>query len=370
VLSASRAVALGALLAAALVSTQGCFNGGDEALGPVGSSGEAAGSASGSVASRFLIPRAETDPVPHSGDSADDPAIWVNRRRPARSTIIGTDKSGGVAVYSLAGRQIQYRPDGEINNVDLRTRFPLAGRMVTLVTAGNKSNNTIAIYRIDSSTRRLESVAARAIHPGIETQGSCMYRSPVSRKTYYFVTSESGQAEQWELFDNGKGKVDARRVRSLTIGDETEGCVADDGLRRLYVGEEPRGIWRYGAEPGAGRRRVLVDSTGRSGHLVADVEGLAIARGPRGSGYLIASSQGNSSFAVYRRRGNGYVTTFKIRAGGGIDAVEDTDGIEVTTANLGPRFPDGLFVAQDGRNDRGNQSFKLVPWRVQDSPGR
>jgi 3-phytase len=33
----------------------------------------------------------------------------------------------------------------------------------------------------------------------------------------------------------------------------------------------------------------------------------------------------------------------------------------VTTANLGPSFPHGVFVVQDGFNDKGNQNFKLVP---------
>ena len=36
----------------------------------------------------------ETEPVPHSGDSADDPAIWIHPTDPAQSTIIGTDKHG------------------------------------------------------------------------------------------------------------------------------------------------------------------------------------------------------------------------------------------------------------------------------------
>jgi 3-phytase len=43
-----------------------------------------------------------------------------------------------------------------------------------------------------------------------------------------------------------------------------------------------------------------------------------------------------------------------------VDGAEGTDGIEVTTASLGTRFPSGLFVAQDGHNDSGRQNFKLV----------
>jgi 3-phytase len=156
--------------------------------------------------------------------------------------------------------------------------------------------------------------------------------------------------------------VDARRVRAFEVGSVSEGCVADDPLRRLYVAEESGGIWRYGAEPGSGQARTLVDSTGGGGHLVADVEGLAIARGRRGRGFLAASSQGNSTFVLYTRGTNAYVRTFRIVAGR-IDAVSDADGIEVTTRRLGRLFPRGVFVAQDGRNEpSGHQNFKLVPW--------
>ncbi|MDE0365378.1 MAG: phytase, partial [Gammaproteobacteria bacterium] len=37
-------------------------------------------------------------------------------------------------------------------------------------------------------------------------------------------------------------------------------------------------------------------------------------------------------------------------AAAGIDGVSETDGIDVTSANLGPAFANGLFIAQDGRN--------------------
>ena len=78
--------------------------------------------------------------------------------------------------------------------------------------------------------------------------------------------------EQWELFDNGSGKVDGVRVRSFDVGSQTEGMVADDQLGYLYVGEEDVGIWRYGAEPtdpADNANRFLVDSTngGAGGHL-------------------------------------------------------------------------------------------------------
>jgi 3-phytase len=305
----------------------------------------------------------ETAPMPHAGDAADDPAIWVNPADPARSTIIGTDKLGGLAVYDLAGAQLQYLPDGNMNNVDLRPGFALGGQSVALVTAGNRSGNRIAIYRIDPATRQLEDVAARTITT-LEVYGSCMYHSAKTGKLYYFVNSKAGAVEQWELFDDGKGRVDGRQVRTFAVGSQTEGCVADDALGRFYIGEEAVGIWRYGAEPGDGDTRTLVDSAGQGGHLTSNVEGLALVYGADDAGYLVASSQGNNTYAVYRRGDNAYLGSFAIGDGNGIDAVSDTDGIDATAASLGPGFPQGVFVAQDGKNDGGNQNFKLVPWQL------
>jgi 3-phytase len=303
----------------------------------------------------------ETAPVPDGGDAADDPAIWINPANPAESTIIGTNKRGGLAVYDLDGKQLQYLPDGRMNNVDLRTGFPLGGKPVALVAAGNRTDNTIAVYKVDPTTRRLEPAGARAIRVA-DVYGFGMYHSPKTGKYFAFVTSKKGLFEQWELFDNGAGKVDGKLVRSLKFSGTIEGCVADDELGHLYVSEEATGIWKLGAEPDAGEARKLLDKVGAGGHLVPDVEGITIAYGANGAGHLMVSSQGNATFVVYDRAGdNAYVKTFKIDDGAQVDGVAETDGIDVTTASLGDRFPRGVFVAQDGYNDSGNQNFKLVP---------
>jgi 3-phytase len=307
----------------------------------------------------------ETEPVPNDGDAADDPAIWVHPTDPSLSLIIGTDKKGGLAVYDLTGRQLQYLPDSKMNNVDIRHGFPLGGQRVALVTASDRVDKRVYIYRVDPATRQLEDVAARPIVTG-GGYGACMYRSAKTGKFYYIVNSERGIVEQWELFDNSSGKVDATKVREFDVGSQTEGCVADDELGHLYVGEEAVGIWKYGAEPDAGAARTQVDTTRSGGHLKRDLEGLTIYYGSDGTGYLIASSQGNNTYAVYRREGdNAYIASFEIVKGNGIDAVSETDGIDVTAASLGPAFPQGLFVAQDGRNDDdANQNYKLVPWQA------
>jgi|HigsolmetaAR201D_1030396.scaffolds.fasta_scaffold13474_2 3-phytase len=306
----------------------------------------------------------ETQPVPNTGDAADDPVIWVNPTHPELSVVIGTDKKGGLGVYDLGGRLIQYVEIGNVNNVDLRNNFNLNNVPITLVTAGERRRDTLEIYRLNPATRKLENIAARAIET-VGVYGSCMYHSRISGKFYYIVTSEKGEVEQWELFATPQGKVDATRVRAFTVGSQTEGCVADDELGHLYLAEEDVGIWKYGAEPNAGTTRTQIDAVGSKGNLTADVEGLAIYKTGNTTGYLIASNQGDNSYVIYDRAGNNrYIATFKIGASATIDAVTETDGLDVTSANLGPNFPRGMLVVQDGNNRPCNQNFKYVPWHT------
>jgi myo-inositol-hexaphosphate 3-phosphohydrolase len=305
----------------------------------------------------------ETADIPHSGDAAHDAAIWIDPADPARSVVIGTDKLGGLAVYDLQGHQLHYYADSAPFNVDLRYEFSLSGEPVALVTATDRQTNSLRVYRIDPATRGLVDVSARPISTGHQPLALCMYRSSEDGKYYAFESNSTGTMYQWELFDAGDGKVDARMVRSFAVGSTTSGCVADDQLGHVYVSERVEAIWRYGAEPDAGADRTQVDEVGGDDHLVTEVEGLALYRMSGGRGYLIASSEGSSSFAVYQRGAdNSYLTSFKIEAGGPIDAVTRTAGIEVTNLPLDSGFADGAFVAHDDRNGNRNQNFKLVPW--------
>ena len=303
-----------------------------------------------------VLPNAQTA----AGSGADDIAIWIHPTDPSKSTIIGSLKTNAssLRVYDLSGQQIQSVAEPKVNNLDLRDNFSLGGQNVAIVTGSNRSNDSICVYAVDSQTGLLSNVAARTISTNMKVYGLTMYVSPVSGKYYTIAVSESGQVQEWELFDNGAGKVDAALVRSFNVGSITEGMVADDVTGYLYVGEENVGIWRYSAEPNGGSNRISIDTTGSSGHLSADVEGLTIYYTPNGGGYLLASSQGSNEFAVYRRDGNNaYLGSFNIPATVGIDAVSITDGIDVTNFSLGPQYPFGMFVAQD--ND---QNFKMVRW--------
>jgi 3-phytase len=304
----------------------------------------------------------ETESVRGDGDVADDPAIWVHPSDPGSSLVIGTNKdesTGGLHVYGLDGKERQYLPAGEMNNVDLRYGFDLGGAKVDLVGASNRTRDTIDFFKISPTTGRLEAVGSASA--GIRVYGFCMYRSPFSGSIHAFVNSKQGEVEQYAL-QASDGVVTATRVRSFEVGDSTEGCVADDELGHLYVGEEQRGVWRYDAEPDSGTTRALVDESG-SGRIRAEIEGVSLYY-EDGGGYLIVSSQGSDTFAVYERGGdNKFLGTFKVVEDNGFDRVSETDGIDVTSATLGSSFPQGLLVVHDHNNaDAPTSNFKFVDW--------
>jgi len=219
-------------------------------------------------------------------------------------------------------------------------------------------DNTLALYTIDVN-QTLQDVAP-ALRTGTNVLGLSMYRSNANGSYYAFVTDTGGGIQQWGLAEDG-GRVTGNVVRTLTLSSQAEGIVCDDAYGVLYVAEDLVGIWKYGAEPDGGTVRVLVDSTD-GGHLVARVKGLSIYRASNGAGYLLASSQGNATIAVYGRKpGNPFLGAFQVDGGAGrpIPAI----GLDVTNFGLGldGGFPEGLFVLQDSQF---GANFKLVGWRA------
>ena len=303
---------------------------------------------------------AETAAVNARGDAADDPAIWA-APNPAQSVVIATQKQGGIYVFDLAGAVVQEAPGGRPNNVDLRESFAWSDGAAPIVGASDRTDNTIVLWRFDANARRLDTnVRARIATGFAEVYGFCLGRW--NGHVVAVATSKIGEVKAWRLAPNGQGGVSAEQIVSFALGSISEGCVVDDANGALYVAQELRGIWRASLNDADGSERRMIDGVRRGGPLVADVEGLTLWHGAEGRGYLIASSQGSSTYAAYRREGeNAYVGSFRIGAGGGADAVEGTDGIDVVSVAL-PGAPRGLFVAQDDVNTdpAALQNFKYV----------
>ncbi len=309
----------------------------------------------------------QTEPVPSRGDAADDPAIWIHPDDPALSLVLGTDKKGGLNVFDLEGKRLQIVSDGtRPNNVDVLYSVPLARSTIDLAIAGTRSKAKagVTIWRIDSRTRQLSElgpVPAFTVFGGGEPYGSCVYRSPRDKACYVFITSKAGDVEQYRLETSDQAAIGGTMVRKIHVGSTIEGCVADFDLGYLYVSEEAVGIWKYGAEPDAGSRRTPAARVGEHG-LKADVEGLTIYYASGSKGYLIASSQGASTFKVYERDGtNAFVQTIDPGGDSSLD-VGETDGIDVANVSTSSRFAHGLFVCQDGRQRNGRQNFKFFAW--------
>ena len=305
-----------------------------------------------------------TPPSKDGKDHVDDPAIYVNIHEPSKSFVIATNKSrvgGGLHLYDLQGKELDYLADGRMNNVDIRYGFFLGGKKIDIAVATHRSQKRLAIYQIDPNSQRLINIAADPLIFDFSPYGGCLYHNFQTGKFYFFAT-QSGKIQQLELYDNGYGQVSAKIVRTLEVGSQCEGCVADDRAGSIFVGEEDVAIWKYKADPWGGDYREEIDSVGKN--LVADIEGLTLYQKDGGKGYLIASSQGNNTYVVYDRQiPHSYKGTFYIAPKGAIEGTEQTDGISVVSQSLLPHFPKGLFVAHDNRTSKGGGSnFKFVSW--------
>ncbi|MCF2148700.1 phytase [Desmonostoc muscorum LEGE 12446] len=345
----------------------------------------------------------DTLPVDQRGD-ADDPAIYVNATNSADSLVLTSVKNAGLRVYDLSGNLLQTVNPGGIryNNIDLQYGFKLGNQSIDIAVASDRQNDKLAIFKINPNPttpgQYLENITDSSIGtlfqglPFAEpyssssrsAYGLALYRSPITNDYYVFVNRrETGDVAQYKLIDKGNGKIGIERVREFTvptIGDrepQTEGMVVDQETGFLYIGQEDIGIWKFQAEPNGGTTGKLIDKVKDLGgtHLTNDVEGLTIYYGKNGTGYLLASSQGDNTFVAYTREGNNeYVGNFAVGNNGTIDSVQESDGADVINVPLGPNFPFGLFVTQDGSNEPGtivsdegeeeniSSNFKLVPW--------
>jgi 3-phytase len=288
-----------------------------------------------------------------------DVAIWIHPTDVRQSVVIGTDRSAGLLAYGLDGQQLSSALPGHMNSVDLRYNFPLDGGAIPLIGATNQFDNTLALYTIDPVLRTLQGVPTLppTLFTGTNVLGLSMYRSNSNGSYYAFVTDTDGGIQQWGLAQDG-GRVMGNVLRTLALGSQAQGIVSDDAYGALYVAEDLVGIWKYSAEPDAGVARVLVDAVD-GGHLVARVKGLSIYRARNGAGYLLASSQGSATVAVYGREPpNRFLVTFQVDGGSG--RAIPANGLDVTNFGLDGGFPEGLLVLQDSQ--LGLTNFKLVSW--------
>jgi 3-phytase len=321
------------------------------------------------VSERYIITipaDAETQPVNDAGDAADDPAIWLHPTVAEKSLVFGTNKQRGLLVYGLDGALVQQLDVGRVNNVDIRQGFTYKGSVADIAAASQRDNRSIALFHISPLDGEVSAV--NEIITGLDdVYGLCMYRG-LERKVYVFINDQDGRYEQYEISDSEAGWT-GKRVREFSVGSQPEGCAADDKNQRLFVGEENVALWTLGAEPDADKNSdsKLEKISAITDYLQVDIEGMDLYQTAT-ENYLLVSSQGNDSYVLFQAEAPyEYLGRFRIglNVASGIDGASETDGLAVSSAYLGEKYPQGLVVVQDGRNllPHQAQNFKLVSWQ-------
>ncbi len=319
----------------------------------------------------------ETPQVISKGDAADDPAIWLNKLNPDRSLVFGTDKRSGIYTYNLKAEKIGYTEIGDINNIDVRTMNITDDDnkdigSYSFIFASNRTTNTLDIWaykdtNIDKAVKDNNFEISKEPYINAKANmvvyGVCAGIDSRFGLIAFLTEDEGSKVQMWNY-----GPFGMTLLTTFNNGNATqsEGCVYDDENRTLFISEEQdRGILRaYKINNELDfSNPIIIDN--RSGNIDDDPEGVTVYKSSEKDGYVIVSSQGDSSFNIYNRQEPyNYLGSFKVGSNKGIDNVNDTDGIDVINFNLGYKYPMGLFVVQDGTNDGKNkvkrQNFKYV----------
>lgn len=320
--------------------------------------------------SRQVMADIETEPVSANefDDAADDPAIWFNKADPSKSVVFGSNKKGGIVAYNILGEKNQYYAVGNVNNVDVTYDFQHNESVIDILGGSNRSSQGIDLFEIKEDGSLNDLSQGRFLMDTTivdDIYGFCFGKGQ-DGKSYVFINGKNGLIRQYQLVSQG-GMVELKLVREIQVDSQPEGMVVSQGRQTIFIGEEAKGIWMVDMHPDS-TTKILVPGSGEDNENIKfDIEGLTILNA-NGKEWLIASSQGNFSYAVFDMANDyKYLGSFVISNGETIDGAEETDGIDVISDSLSEQFPKGIFIAQDGFNYDGEkqkpQNFKIVDLR-------
>jgi 3-phytase len=293
-----------------------------------------------------------TEETPHD---TDDPAIWVNKNNPAESIVFGTDKdevNGGVYAFDLDGKIIKEKSITGLsypNNVDVAYDYKINdSTYIDLLVFTEREKNQFRVFSIPDM-KMLDNNGFKAFVDESNKElrrpmGIAAYSDAEEEITYVIVSRKVGPEEnylyQYKLISDSLGHLNAdlaRKFGSFSGKKEIEAIAVDEELGFVYYSDEDYCIRKYHANPKDGNEEIACFG---AEYFDRDIEGIAIAKNEDGSGYLIVSNQQDHSFVVFDRQTNDYIKTINL-------GTLETDGCDVTTENLGPQFPNGLFVSMN-----------------------
>ncbi|KAA5827821.1 phytase [Algibacter amylolyticus] len=303
-----------------------------------------------------IKPTVITEKTPND---TDDPAIWVNPKDASKSIVFGTDKktNGGVYAFDLDGKFIHEKSITNIqrpNNVDLEYGFKLNDSTQTdIIAFTERELQQIRVFSIPDM-KPLDGGGFKVFTDATELEhnapmGIALYKSAKTETVYAIVGRKSGPKTgylyQYELVSDSLG-VHANLVRkfgNFSGKKEIEAIAVDNENGIVYYSDEGHCIRKYYAEPSMGNEEL---SCFGGEYFTYDIEGIAIAK-YKDKGFLIVSNQQAHSFNIFDLKTNAFIKELNL-------GTIETDGCDVTTAALGNKFPNGLFVSM---NDEKNFFF-------------
>ena len=304
------------------------------------------------TAANALKPVVITEPTKHD---TDDPAFWIHPTDRLKSLVVGTDKNtdGALYVYDLDGKIVN-RVEGlkRPNNVDIAYGLTLGGKPVDIAVTTERELQRLRVFTLPE----MKSVdkGDLIVFDGDKVRapmGIALYKRPRDGAVFAIVGGKSGPADgylgQYRFTDDGTGNVTMKLVRQFgrySGKGEIESIGVDAELGYVYYSDEGFGVHKYAADPDAvdaGRELALFATAG----FKADHEGISIYKINDGTGYILVSDQQANLFHVFKREGEpGRPHEHTLLKTVPVSTLE-SDGSEVTSFSLGPKFPNGLFVA-------------------------
>ncbi|MFY0592410.1 phytase [Roseivirga sp.] len=315
-----------------------------------------------------IVPVTITDPVIYD---TDDPAIWVNKKDPSKSLIIGTDKDvdGALYVFDLFGKVVEdkvIRGLQRPNNVDLVQGFVFGNDTIDIAVTGERLTHNLRVFSIPDM-KPIDGGGIPVFEGETEPlfrdlMGISLYKRPTDGAVFVIMGRKTGPTDgtylwQYRLGASAEGLVTTTLVRKFgnySGQKEIESIAVDHELGFIYYSDEGVGVRKYYADPEKGNQELaLFATTG----FRDDHEGISIYDNGNGKGFILVSDQQANAFHIFKREGaadnkhqHDLVKVVHV-------STSESDGSDISNVAFNETYKKGIFVAMS--DDKTFQYYRV-----------